>query len=93
MKRAWVIAYDVTTQRRRARIARKLEALGIRLQKSVFLVLGSRLGVQRLVNEIESEIDNATDCACAWPLSITWETEQFAVPAEAAPLRTAFVIG
>lgn len=93
MKRAWVIAYDVTKDRRRTRIARRLEAQGIRLQKSVFLVIGSPRGVRRLVREIGSEIDVATDCVCAWPLLLTWETEQIAVPPEAAPLRTAFVIG
>jgi len=93
MKRAWVIAYDVTANRRRTRIAKRLEAQGIRLQKSVFLVIGSPRGVRRLVREMGDEIDRTTDSVCAWPLILTWETEQLAVPPEAAPLRTAFVIG
>ncbi|TVP96192.1 MAG: CRISPR-associated endonuclease Cas2 [Planctomycetaceae bacterium] len=93
MKRAWVIAYDITKDRRRTRVAKRLEAQGIRLQKSVFLVTGSPRGVRRMVREIGSEIDPVTDCVCAWPMSVGWEAEQIAVPPEAAPLRTLFVIG
>ncbi len=93
MKRAWVIAYDITKDRRRTRVAKRLEAQGIRLQKSVFLVTGSPRGVRRMVRDIGGEIDTVTDCVCAWPMSLSWEAEQIAVPPEAAPLRTVFVIG
>lgn len=93
MKRAWVIAYDITKDRRRTRIAKRLETHGIRLQKSVFLVIGSPRSVRRVVREIGDEIDIATDSVCAWPLSLGWDAEQIAVPPESAPLRTVFVIG
>lgn len=92
-QRGWVVAYDVSLNRRRCRIAKQLESHGIRLQKSVFLVTAAPQAVRRLVREIGKEIDPATDCVCAWPLSLGWQAEQIAIPAEAAPLQTSFVIG
>jgi CRISPR-associated endonuclease Cas2 len=83
----WVVAYDVTLNRRRAKIAKLLEARGIRLQKSVFLVEGPPRNVRRLVRELAALIDDATDRVCAWPLVPSWQDEQLCFPAEAAPCK------
>ncbi len=88
----WVIAYDVTADRRRTKIAKLLAAKGIRLQKSVFLVEGQPRQVGRLVRELAVLIDDSTDRICAWPLSEAWNVQQMCFPAEAAPLQEAFVI-
>lgn len=88
----WVIAYDVTMNRRRARVAKRLVASGIRLQKSVFLVEGPAKAVKSLVQELASEIDYETDRVCAWPLREAWQESQLCFPSEAAPLQEVFVI-
>ena len=89
----WLIAYDVSNDRRRAKIARLLVAKGIRLQKSVFLVEGPPRNVRRLTRELAANIDEATDTVCAWPLSESWKRDQLCFPESAAPLQEAFVIG
>lgn len=89
----FVVAYDVTVNRRRSRIAKLLEARGIRVQKSVFLVEGTQRKVHRLVRELGCLIDQQTDRVCAWPLIESWKTEQLCFPPEAAPLQETFVIG
>lgn len=88
----WVVAYDVSADRRRTRIAKLLVAKGIRLQKSVFLVEGPPRQVRRLVRELAALIDDGTDRVCAWPLVEAWKEQQMCFPAEAAPLQEAFVI-
>lgn len=88
----WVVAYDVSENRRRTKIAKLLVAKGIRLQKSVFLVQGPPRNVRRLVRELGMLIDNATDRVCAWPLVESWEDQQLCFPPEAAPLQDTFVI-
>ena len=88
----WVVAYDVSIDRRRTKIAKLLVVKGLRLQKSVFLVEGPPRNVRRLVREIAALIDNNTDRVCAWPLIEAWKTEQLCFPPEVAPLSEEFVI-
>lgn len=88
----WVVAYDVSLDRRRTRISKVLAAKGIRLQKSVFLVEGPTLSIAQLVHELAAEIDDATDRICAWPLIDAWQERQLCFPADAAPLQESFVI-
>lgn len=68
----WVIAYDISDGRRRARVARRLERAGIRVQKSVFLVRMSRRELKRLVRELVRMVDKRTDSVTAWQLNRHW---------------------
>ena len=88
----WVVAYDVSVDKRRNKIAKLLVAKGIRLQKSVFLVEGPPRNVARLVRELAALIDDSTDRVCAWPLIEAWQEKQMCFPATAAPLQESFVI-
>ena len=45
----FLIAYDICHPRRLRRIARRMERVAIRLQKSVFLYEGDEAGVQRVL--------------------------------------------
>lgn len=88
----WVIAYDVSRDRHRNRVSRCLAAKGIRIQKSVFLVEGTRQQAQALVRALSAEVDAATDSICAWPLSESWQAQQHVYPAESAPLQQIYVV-
>lgn len=88
----WVVAYDISQNSRRAKIARLLVAKGVRLQKSVFLVQATRREVRRMLNELAVAIDPNTDQLSAWPLVRTWQQEQICFPSENAPLQERFVI-
>lgn len=52
-----LIAYDITGERGRAAMARKLEKAGRRLQKSVFLVEGSEGRLSRLERELQELLE------------------------------------
>lgn len=88
----WVVAYDVSVDRNRNKVAKLLEAKGLRLQYSVFLVQGAPRGVCHLLEELAKLIDRRTDRLCAWPLIEAWRTQQICFPAEAAPLSEEFVV-
>lgn len=88
----WVIAYDVTSNRNRTRVSKRLTTYGLRLQKSVFLVEASRRQVRELVEELSEVVDRETDSVCAWPLSENWQAQQQVFPSEAAPLQEVFVV-
>jgi len=68
--RTWVLAYDVADDRRRARMAKFLEARGQRVQESVFEVLASADELDALLRAAtEGErFDAAVDSVRAWPL-------------------------
>ncbi len=65
----WVIAYDVSSNRRRSQVARRLERAGLRVQKSVFVVELSQPDLRELVRELEALVDPDTDQVAAWALS------------------------
>jgi len=67
-KTYWVIAYDIRDNRRRAKVARKLERAGLRVQKSVFLTDFNDSQVRKLVRELGELIEHETDQVAAWPL-------------------------
>jgi len=88
----WVIAYDISLNRRRVRVSKLLATRGIRLQKSVFLVQATQQQVHSLLHDLAAQIELATDSVCAWPLSNNWQEKQLAFPEEAAPLQEVFLI-
>ncbi|TWT63722.1 CRISPR-associated endonuclease Cas2 [Rubinisphaera italica] len=65
----WVIAYDISSDRRRRRVTRRLEQVGFRRQKSVFEGELKQSLMQDLMQELGSEIDPATDQLTAWSMS------------------------
>lgn len=65
----WVIAYDVRKDRSRRRIARRLEQLGFRRQKSVFEGEASPAGITQLLDELSEFIQADLDVVTAWPMT------------------------
>ena len=88
----WVVAYDVSQDRNRARIAKLLVANGIRIQKSVFLLEASKLQVQTLTQQMAQHINPNTDSVCAWPLAESWRRQQEVVPPSAELRPEPFLI-
>jgi len=64
----WVLAYDVTDNRRRRRVARCLQECGFRRQKSVFEGDFSSKEVELLVQNLGCFLDPETDSMTAWPI-------------------------
>jgi CRISPR-associated endonuclease Cas2 len=63
----WIIAYDVTFDRARRRVARRLEQMGFRRQKSVFEGEASPGEVSKLLDELVQLVDAEHDVLTAWP--------------------------
>lgn len=55
----WLIAYDITCDRRRYRVAKCLEDNAFRLQHSVFACQGSNAAMGRLAGELSDHCDPA----------------------------------
>jgi CRISPR-associated protein Cas2 len=88
----WVIAYDVSQDRNRVRLAKLLVANGIRIQKSVFLVEATRGQVDNLTQQMARHIDKKTDSVCAWPLAEAWRQQQKVVPPGTELMPETFII-
>jgi CRISPR-associated protein Cas2 len=58
---AHIIAYDISSPRRRARVARYLVARGVRVQKSVFVSRLTPARARKLRQALERLIDPAVD--------------------------------
>jgi len=65
----WVIAYDVRLDKARRRVARRLEQLGFRRQKSVFEGEASPTGIAQLLDELANLIQPEHDVVTAWPMT------------------------
>ncbi len=72
----WLIAYDISLNRRRSRVAKQLERAGLRVQKSVFIAELSRDELKKLMGQLGGLIDRETDTVAAWALQQKWQTEQ-----------------
>ncbi|MCO6454206.1 MAG: CRISPR-associated endonuclease Cas2 [Pirellulaceae bacterium] len=81
----WIVAYDVSSDRRRNRVAKQLERAGIRIQKSVFLVHLPRPAVQKLLGQLGQLIEPRADQVAAWPLQADWLNTQIVRPEGARP--------
>lgn len=71
--RRHLIAYDISDDRRRDHVAKKLQAYGIRVQYSVFLVDLRPAKVHRLLDQLEVLIDNQEDSILVCDLGIVSE--------------------
>ncbi|CAN5670794.1 hypothetical protein BH23PLA1_BH23PLA1_33410 [soil metagenome] len=63
----WVIAYDVHCHRNRRRLAKRLEQLGFRRQKSVFEEDADPTEVEALLDELTPCLSHPKDALTAWP--------------------------
>ena len=59
--RRHIIAYDITDDKRRSHVAKKLQSYGIRAQYSVFLVDLRPAKLRRLLDSLEQLIDDTED--------------------------------
>jgi CRISPR-associated protein Cas2 len=65
----FLIAYDIADPARLRRVARRLERLALRCQKSVFLFRGSREEVVAVLEGLAPLLDEEQDVVQAWLLS------------------------
>jgi len=63
------ICYDVSANKARSRLAKRLEVYGLRVQLSVFECVLTVAERDRLVAFVEKTIDLATDRVCLYPIS------------------------
>ena len=64
-----IIAYDISDPRRLRRVAKRLEAAAVRVQKSVFVFVGSRQELDDVTDDIMQLIDVSEDRVQVWPVN------------------------
>lgn len=64
----YIVAYDIADPKRMQRVARRVEQVAIRCQKSVFLLNGRFSQVQRLFDTLSPIIDAKLDVVQAWKI-------------------------
>jgi CRISPR-associated protein Cas2 len=76
-ERTWVLSYDVTDDTRRAKLHRFMESRGHRVQYSVFEVIATAEGLERLVAEAttSARFDPSEDSLRVYPLCAACQTE------------------
>jgi CRISPR-associated protein Cas2 len=65
-----VVAYDVADDRRRARVVKVLEKIGVRVNFSVFECLVSRSRFEKLQQELAQKIDSKEDRVNYYPICV-----------------------
>jgi CRISPR-associated protein Cas2 len=88
----WLIAYDISSNRRRAKVAKRLERAGLRVQKSVFVAQLTRTDLERLMDDLAGLIDVRTDTVGAWALPHAWQTEHVQAGAPGQPVFETSVV-
>ncbi len=68
MKNSYLIAYDITNERRLNKICRYLKGEGLHLQKSVFFCVLGFDEVQKIKAELAAMIDPVTDDIRIYPV-------------------------
>ncbi|MDI6697467.1 MAG: CRISPR-associated endonuclease Cas2 [Candidatus Saccharicenans sp.] len=68
MKQPYVIAYDITEDRRLTRICRYLKGKGLHLQKSVFFCILNKEELKEIISELKGMIDPCTDDVRIYPV-------------------------
>lgn len=67
-KNFYMIAYDITNNRRRRRISKLLEGHGLRMNKSVFECMLSLFSFNKLMSEIHEITDKRRDSVLVYPI-------------------------
>ncbi len=74
MKNSYLIAYDITNERRLTKICRYLKGKGLHLQKSVFFCVLDFDEVQKIKAELATMIDPVTDDIRIYPVLFDFNT-------------------
>lgn len=82
--RFWIVAYDIAEPKRLHAVAAVLEAVGMRVQKSVFECALDALAFADLRERLRLSIDPASDRVRYYPLC-PWCVERFAWQGTGAP--------
>ncbi len=61
-KEYWVIAYDIADDKRRSKVAKTLEAIGMRINYSVFECLVTQGQLMKLQIRLKNMIKETEDC-------------------------------
>jgi CRISPR-associated protein Cas2 len=70
----YVIAYDISEDRCRARVAATLQAYGDRIQRSVFVVAVEETVLKEIIARVEQIIDPGSDSVYVFrQCSVCWE--------------------
>lgn len=64
----FIVAYDICDPRRLRRVAKLLEQIAVRVQKSVFIFEGTRRDLDAVTGDLTRLIDVAEDRIQAWPV-------------------------
>lgn len=64
----YLIAYDIASPRRIKRVGKYLEAVGMRVQKSVFAVRKNRAKTDRIVRRLRDIMNRRTDSLRVYPI-------------------------
>jgi CRISPR-associated protein Cas2 len=64
----YIMAYDIPSDKRRAKIAKKMEAIGERVQWSVFEAYLSRPELDKLLSQVKKILDEKEDSLRIYPL-------------------------
>lgn len=67
-KQAWIIAYDITDNKRLGRVYRFLKKEAIPIQRSIFYYEGTVSVLTKILDEIEGRINSKTDDVRAYCL-------------------------
>jgi CRISPR-associated protein Cas2 len=89
---SWIVAYDVTDNRRRYRLARWLRDRGVRLQRSVWQCPADGTEPATLLGELEALIDPGEDSLRMYPVTAASRTpSEFGGPPP-VPARTEYTL-
>lgn len=86
-----LVAYDVSSNRERARVDKVLKGFGTRVQKSVFEVRTDTRGIRELRNKL-SELQITTGFAAIYRLNAGARSLTFGAAPDTPPEAFAFVI-
>ena len=67
-KHIYIIAYDISSNRRRRRVSNLLEEYGVRMNKGVFECILSTVNYKKLVKIINKRIDIKKDSVLYYPM-------------------------
>ncbi len=70
-KQQYIIAYDITRERRRRRVAHLLKNYGVRIQKSIFECRLGKNSLKELVKRLDELMDRQEDSIIVFPLCRT----------------------
>ena len=83
----YIIAYDIAHPSRLRRVHKRLSAEAYPLQNSVFLCQGNLKALQKLYQQLSSELRPSEDDLRFFPLAAQWYLQFWGIPALCEDLR------